>query len=172
MKACDSKIKDKICVVCQQSYRPTSYNQKACLGCTDTYRASKKDEWYSRFRELHPNAAKQATDKYGRKHPDKFLYSNVKRRAKKLGIDFTIDLEDVWIPEYCPVLGVKLERNFGHYGGQACSPSLDRINPLKGYTKGNVQVISMKANVMKNNATEDELLKFAEWVNTNYQINR
>ena len=32
----------------------------------------------------------------------------------------------------------------------------------------NVQVISLKANVMKNNATREELLKFSEWINKTY----
>ena len=44
------------------------------------------------------------------------------------------------------------------------SPSLDRMDNSKGYVKGNVQVISHKANSMKFSASKDELLKFAEWV--------
>ena len=48
------------------------------------------------------------------------------------------------------------------------SPSLDRIDPNKGYVKGNVQVISRLANIMKSNASPEELRAFANWVNTNY----
>ena len=56
-------------------------------------------------------------------------------------------------------LGIELK----YLGGEA-APSLDRIDPLKGYVKGNIQVISTKANTMKNNATQDELVRFAEAV--------
>ena len=37
------------------------------------------------------------------------------------------------------------------------SPSLDRIDPTKGYVKGNVWIISHKANVFKSYATHEEL---------------
>lgn len=37
------------------------------------------------------------------------------------------------------------------------SPTIDRINPKLGYIKGNVWVISNKANRFKNDATLEEL---------------
>ena len=49
------------------------------------------------------------------------------------------------------------------------SPSIDRIDNDKGYIKGNVQVISHKANSMKFTASKEELLKFAEWVKVTYE---
>jgi hypothetical protein len=48
------------------------------------------------------------------------------------------------------------------------SPSLDRIKPELGYVPGNIQVISARANVMKNDATPEELLAFANWVYRTY----
>ena len=99
------------------------------------------------------------------------MLATAKDRAKKKGIDFSITLKDIELPEYCPVLGVKLEVNRGKgHGGRDNSYSLDRIDPTLGYVEGNVQVMSLKANSMKFNATPEELLKFAEWINNTYSL--
>jgi len=41
------------------------------------------------------------------------------------------------------------------------SPSIDRVSPGKGYVKGNVIVVSQKANSIKSNATPHELERVA-----------
>ncbi len=91
-----------------------------------------------------------------------------KNRSLKFGIECSITKEDIVIPEYCPVLLIKLERKYGNYGGQDASPSLDRIDNTKGYVPGNVWVISQKANAMKSSATPKELQLFSEWVRKTY----
>ena len=86
--------------------------------------------------------------------------NGAKQRARKKELSFNIDLDDIIIPEYCPVLDIKLIRHVGERSGFFDdSPSLDRINPSLGYVKGNVRVISARANLLKNNATIDELQK-------------
>ena len=65
-------------------------------------------------------------------------------------------------PKFCPVFGFKLKTNDGRQEKDSCS--WDRINPELGYVVGNMQVISSLANSMKQNATPEELLKFANWV--------
>lgn len=80
-----------------------------------------------------------------------------RHRARKIGVEFNITAEDILpIPELCPVLGIELKMgNKG--GGLPCSPSIDRIDNSKGYIKGNVRVISNRANKLKNNATIEEM---------------
>lgn len=92
------------------------------------------------------------------------MLRGARERARKKGLPCTITIEDLNIPEVCPVFGTKLEA--GTKVSYANSPSLDKIDPTKGYIKGNIQIISMKANTMKSNASTEELLQFANWVFT------
>lgn len=87
-----------------------------------------------------------------------------RNRAKTFNLPFNIDLEDIFIPDYCPVLRIKLEPTGYGLSNNDSSPSLDRINPILGYVKGNVAVISWKANKIKRNYTADDLRKVAEWL--------
>lgn len=100
--------------------------------------------------------------------PNTKMFRRAKQRAKERGIDFDLDKSDVIIPEFCPILGIKLETHVGHSGGRPNSPALDRIDNSKGYIKGNVIVISHLANMMKSSATEEQLVAFADWVYREY----
>ena len=81
-----------------------------------------------------------------------------KRRALLKNLEFNLEMSDIIIPKVCPILEVNLV--IGTKGNYEYSPSLDRIDNTKGYIKGNIQVISKKANSMKNSASIEELKKF------------
>jgi hypothetical protein len=89
------------------------------------------------------------------------LWSQAKRRAKRENIEFIIERSDVIIPEKCPYLDVPLTKVWGK-GRLQTNASIDRIDNSKGYVKGNIQVISLLANTMKNNSTKEELITFAK----------
>ena len=78
--------------------------------------------------------------------PEKELFNRARKRAQRKAIPFEITRKDVNLPEYCPVLGIKLDWTNGR---SANSPSLDRIIPSSGYVPGNVRVISDRANRLK-----------------------
>lgn len=82
-----------------------------------------------------------------------------KTRANHKGIEFDLTPEDVFVPEYCPVLGVKIER-----GSKDCGPELDRKDITKGYVKGNAFVISGRANRLKSDATLEELRAIVKYL--------
>ena len=106
----------------------------------------------------------RAIDKaaYARNHA-KSLVALAQKRARRQGIPFDITPEDISIPEVCPYFQVPMKR--AEKGGNlSFSPSIDRIEPKKGYVKGNVQVISRLANCMKWTSTEEQLISFAEGV--------
>jgi hypothetical protein len=95
------------------------------------------------------------------------LLQECKRRAIKKNLEFNISIEDIIIPEICPILLQPIIQ--GTKDNYKFSPSIDRIDNNKGYIKGNIQVISMKANTIKNSATIEELLLFAKWVNDTFK---
>ena len=89
------------------------------------------------------------------------ILGRLKHRAAKAGIPFNLEREDIIIPTHCPILGIELKWNQGK-GYHPDSPSVDKINPKLGYVKGNVRVISARANLLKNDATVEELEKVLE----------
>jgi hypothetical protein len=100
---------------------------------------------------------------YRKSKREYYLWQTVKHRCKKDGTEFTLSVNDIVVPEFCPVLGIKLE--FGDESGRWCSPSIDRINPKGGYTKDNIQIISHRANSIKSDGTPEEVMLVAEFMN-------
>ncbi len=87
------------------------------------------------------------------------MLAGARRRAKERGLDFDLIASDIIVPDACPLLGVPIFRGVGKMGPN--SPALDRIETTKGYVRGNVWVISQRANVIKNDATVAELFMIA-----------
>lgn len=95
------------------------------------------------------------------KTPEEFILDRAKQSAQQRGLEFNLEIGDIIIPEYCPLLNVKLTFIYTQEDRDSYF-SIDRIDSSKGYIKGNVQIISLKANTMKNSATEEELITFAK----------
>jgi t-SNARE complex subunit (syntaxin) len=94
----------------------------------------------------------------------KLLYKNIKSRCKRIEREFSIELEDIIIPEKCPVFGFELKREDKQTW--MCAPSVDRIDSSKGYIKGNITVVSRRANILKRDATVDELEQLLNYYKT------
>jgi hypothetical protein len=108
---------------------------------------SKDPEWKDR-RNV------QRRELYKNNHIE-YLLKACRYRAKKAGLEFNIDATDVAIPNVCPILSIPIEKGTGKPSDN--SPNIDRIDPHKGYIKGNVWVISHRANRIKNDASLEEL---------------
>lgn len=96
------------------------------------------------------------------------MWRRAKSRANEQGIPFDIVVDDIVIPDVCPVLGIPIKINVGKSGAFMDSPSLDKIIPELGYVKGNIQVMSQLANQMKGAASREQLLTFADWIKKTY----
>lgn len=137
----------KTCVRCKQQKSKAEFNKdKRALDCLYCYcRTCDNIE----LREWCQN------------NPERHLLSISKDRAREENLPFDLSLEDIRIPEYCPYLNIKLDQVASN---SPYAPSVDRIDSTHGYIKGNIQIISVLANRMKNNASVELLLAFSEGI--------
>lgn len=143
-----------------------------CKECMCEYRYSKAEHYREYMKDMRLNnneVVKETRRKSWRNlDPRKRLLQQCKNRANRKNIEFDLSINDIDVPEICPYLEVPFV--MGIKGDYQYTYSLDRIDNSKGYIKGNVQVISMKANSMKNSATKEELIKFALKILKDYEI--
>jgi hypothetical protein len=57
-----------------------------------------------------------------------------------------------------------MARSYGAGGVTFNSPTLDRTIPDLGYVPGNIDIISQRANVIKNDATPEEVQMVADYM--------
>ena len=89
------------------------------------------------------------------------MLNGSKQRAKRAGMEHTLVLADIVIPAKCPVLGVPLHRE--ERNSWINAPSIDRIDSTKGYTPDNIVIVSRRANILKKDATPQELIALADF---------
>jgi len=106
---------------------------------------------------------------YKRNHKGYFerkMLQHARKRSKLSGREFNISIEDINIPEHCPVLGIKLEHGWDN---NESSPTLERIDNNQGYLQDNVMVVSALANRIKNSATYQQILTVGWFYKKLYQ---
>jgi len=91
----------------------------------------------------------------------KILISNSRQRAKLAGLEHTLTKDDLVIPDKCPVFGFELKRE--RKNSWIASPSIDRIDNNRGYTPDNIIIVSRRANILKKDATIEELQMMANF---------
>ena len=85
-----------------------------------------------------------------------------RKKASNYKHEWTIEFGDLAFPTHCPILGIEL--NYFAPERQENSVSFDRIDATKGYIKGNVVVVSWRANRIKNDGTAEEHQKIADFL--------
>ena len=92
--------------------------------------------------------------------PKRHFLNMVRGRARSQKIPFNLTYETMpEIPEVCPVFGFPLKLDVTQSKLQPDSATIDRIEPSKGYTQGNVEFISWRANFLKRDGTLEEFEK-------------
>lgn len=115
--------------------------------------AERAREKYARGRVVNPYTSDPTAEKF-RGTQAYSIFHNVKSRAKKQGLPFDLDFLYVQAlldkATVCPLLSVT-------YDQDRYRKSLDKIIPALGYVKGDVWIVSYRANTIKNDASLEEL---------------
>ncbi len=132
-----------------RSGRANEY-QSWCKECCKEYNRS------SRAKELrndNPERRRQIQNASRKRNPETYIVKECRRRAKDKNLDFELTKKDIIIPKFCPVLGIELDNS---HENKDFHPSIDRIDNTKGYTVGNIIIVSYRVNRIKNDSTEEE----------------
>lgn len=164
----------KSCITCSVSLGESNWapDQRAnyvnkCRECVKI----EKREYQKAWREKNPGQASVISLRFKarlrREDPvkarAKAAYSDARKRAARNGMPFDLTPGEVVglmrSATVCPYIGWAMTFEQGRK--ESTLASLDRVDSSKGYVKGNVQVISYLANLMKSHATDEELAMFA-----------
>jgi len=90
--------------------------------------------------------------------------NSVRKRAKSKGWKY--DLDEKWLRKKlqrgkCEMTGVRFDTKTS-YDRSPYSPTIDRINPSKGYTKSNCRLVVWLLNSAKSDNSYDELYDWAK----------
>lgn len=143
--------------------------ERACAWQRDNREAHLKA--VAKYEQDNPEVRLSVNKRYREKNKHTLDYrimhmcAKAKTRAKKKGWDFDLDkdyIKSIWpVDNLCPVYKtpfVMCETNSNQ------NASLDRIDSSKGYVKGNVMVISWRANNLKSDASLHELEVLVEYL--------
>jgi hypothetical protein len=92
------------------------------------------------------------------------MFHHARERATRWDLEFGITFDDIVAVcgECCPVLCLELDWTTAVR--KESSPTLDRLDNALGYVKGNILVMSWRANRLKSDGTADELQRIADFV--------
>jgi hypothetical protein len=170
-RVCMRKINDKARAAKSYAKHREKYLAKAkAQREEDPTFAAKKYRISREWLAARPGRAAQQQREWQIRNPRKWkisqMHSAASRRAKDLGIPFTITKDDIAnvYGDVCPVFGKSFEVAPGASGTKRdFSPSLDRIVPSLGYQPDNIIVVSDLANRIKSNATPTQVAQVAEF---------
>lgn len=134
-----------------KKYLTDEARKAAIRASADKFKAKSKDDPTLAVRRRELSLARRV------KNPIDSMLKNARSRARRKNIEFSLVKEDVILPEYCCITGLKLEFAHGKGKPTLSSYTLDRIDNTKGYTIDNIGVISRLANLLKNSMTLEQI---------------
>jgi transcription elongation factor Elf1 len=156
-KTCNRCNKEKLLSEFSVNNKAKDRLQYRCRVCDVEYQAQRreanKDQFAEYSREYQRNRRKDFDYRL------QMLINASKQRARLNDREHDINVDDIKAiypaDNCCPIFGLKLE--FNGAGFRDSSPSIDRVDSTKGYTRDNIQIISWKANRIKGAASLQDL---------------
>ena len=150
------------------------FKTKTCRICeaekpiTDFYFRKDSNTYRTECRACQLRIVNKKRHIIGSKEHARIMLRDAVKRSKKKKTKVTLTKKDIqnMAVQHCPILGIKLIIGSQDWFN---SPSLDRIDNNKGYTKDNVIMVSHMANSIKNQATPDQILKVGKFYKELYQ---
>jgi len=162
----------RVCTTCNKEQEDDNFalGKSRCNSCTSTYNAEYREAnkvlLNTTARQVYHKDVEASRERERlriERDPRGKLLSSAKSRAKINNIPFSITKEDITLTTHCPILGLELK--VGREGRvEGNSFTLDKVIPDLGYVKGNVMIISNKANRLKSNSTLRELEAIVEYI--------
>lgn len=116
-----------------------------------------------RDRKKRRNSLEMSTPEQFLNYRKRNLVAKRRRDAHKKRIPFTISVETLAWPTYCPALGIKLDYlTRGRLKPDL--PTIDRVDPKHGYHPWNARIVSFKANTIKSFASFKDLERIVAYV--------
>jgi hypothetical protein len=145
----------------QDAYHGDPINREKARERSRVSYASNRKAWNDRakkYRAANKAKVQEAHQRWLAAHPEQKLLSRTKSRARRSGLAFDLTIGDIKIPAICPALGIPI---ICHGGPIDNAPSVDRIDNSKGYSRGNVIVVSWRANRLKADGSLEEIVRLA-----------
>lgn len=171
-------MKTKICPICEKEKelsefykagKDNKYYQRKCKQCNidnnKTWSGRNKEkvkEYRDVWRKRNHNTIKVKSQE---------ILDGMRRRSKQKGFgipQFTkSEIERIITDGKCAITGIPFEFDQSVYTKSPWTPSPDRINSTKGYTKKNVQWVCYIYNAMKNEFSAGIIKRFIDAVYNN-----
>jgi hypothetical protein len=130
------------------------------------------------YRKNNPDKIRSQKSKCWASNPGVYfterLFNSARRRSKESGVEFTITREFVLkkvMSGMCEMTGLPF--SFAHMGSKQgthpFAPSLDRIDPIKGYTPENSRLVLWGVNCAKNHFDDATVLTIAKAIVNAYE---
>lgn len=114
--------------------------------------------------KMRTQRIKNKTENY-EYHSVREKINGARKRAKDSGYEFNITIDDMMpFPTHCEILGLELDYKVFGNARPENTASLDKVIPDLGYTKGNVRIISHKANRLKSDLDFDTIEKIKAYM--------